>query len=90
MIIASTSTVYGSGSLEYLLDTLALHFKEITTVLFIPYARPSGITYDEYTVKVQVPFQKINKEVVGIHQFTNPKEAVQNAQAIFTGGGNTF
>ena len=46
IIIASTSTVYGRGFLEYLLEDLKLHFKEINTILFIPYARPSGISYD--------------------------------------------
>ena len=28
--------------------------------------------------------------VKGIHEFNSPKEAVRNAQGVFTGGGNTF
>ena len=40
MIIASTSTIHGSGYLEYLLPTLKNHFKEVKQLLFIPYARP--------------------------------------------------
>ena len=63
MIIASTSTIHGSGPLEYLLPTLSTFFKEVKTVLFIPYARPGGISYDEYTEKVSVPFAKINIKV---------------------------
>ena len=90
MIIASTSTIYGSGYLEYLLPTLNEFFTDVKTILFIPYARPSGISYDEYTKIVQKAFAKINIDVVGIHQFKNPKEAIRNAEAIFTGGGNTF
>ena len=90
MIIASTSTIHGSGPLEYLLPTLSTFFKEVKTVLFIPYARPGGISYDEYTEKVNVPFAKINIKVKGIHEFENSKDSIQNAEAIFTGGGNTF
>lgn len=90
IIIASTSTVYNSEYLEYLLPTLKDFFSEVNTILFIPYARPSGISYDEYTKKAKEAFLKIDKKVFGIHEFDNPKEAIQKAEAIFTGGGNTF
>jgi dipeptidase E len=90
MIIASSSTIYGSGFLEYLLPELQSFFKNVTELLFIPYARPSGISYDVYTEKTKEAFDKINISVKGIHEFENPKDAINNAQAIFTGGGNTF
>ncbi len=90
LIIASTSTVHGSGYLEYLLDELALFFKDANTIVFIPYARPSGISHEDYTIKAREAFKKIDKNVMGIHEFENPIEAIQNAEAIFTGGGNTF
>jgi dipeptidase E len=90
LIIASTSTIHGSGYLDYLLPTLAVFFGDVKTILFIPYARPGGISYDEYTNIVATAFAKIDIAVKGIHQFKNPKEAIQNAEAIFTGGGNTF
>lgn len=90
LIIASTSTVYGLGYLEYLLPTLQEHFKNTDTVIFIPYARPGGISHDEYTNKVAGAFEKIGKKVVGLHTFENPVQAINNAQGIFTGGGNTF
>lgn len=90
LIIASTSTVFGSGYLEYLLPTLSIHFKQVQNLLFIPYARPGGITYDDYTAKVCEAFESLNIAVQGIHEFNNPQEAIQQAEAIFTGGGNTF
>ena len=90
LIVASTSTIYGSGYLEYLLPTLKSFFVDVKTILFIPYARPSGISYDEYTKIAKNAFSNINIDVVGIHQFENPKEAILKAEAIFTGGGNTF
>lgn len=90
MIIASTSTTHGSKFLEYLLPTLQVHFKGIKTLVFIPYARPNGISYGNYTSIVKEVFVKINIAVKGIHEFYNPKDAIKNAEAIFTGGGNTF
>ncbi|KIX21816.1 (alpha)-aspartyl dipeptidase [Flavobacterium sp. 316] len=90
LIIASTSTLHNGSYLDYLLPTLEDHFKEVSTILFIPYARPSGISHDEYTSKVKKAFILINKKVKGIHEFENPIEAIKNAEAIFTGGGNTF
>ena len=90
LIIASTSTIHGSGYLEYLLPILSTHFTNVKNMLFIPYARPSGISYDEYTAKARAAFNTINIDVKGIHEFENPKEAILNAEAIFTGGGNTF
>ncbi len=90
VILASTSTLYNGDYLEYLLPTLLEHFSGCKTLLFIPYARPSGITHDDYTRKVSVAFAKINITVNGIHNYENPTEAIQKAEAIFTGGGNTF
>lgn len=90
IIIASTSTVHGSGYLEYLLPTLKGFFKDVKTILFIPYARPSGISYDDYTSKAREAFAKIDIAVKGIHEFDSPKDAVEKAEGIFTGGGNTF
>ena len=90
ILIASTSTLANEDFLEYLYPELELHFQECSTILFIPYARPGGISHQEYTDKVAMAFAKINKKVVGIHEFEDASSAIKNAQGIFTGGGNTF
>jgi dipeptidase E len=90
LIIASTSTLHGGNYLEYLVPTLEIHFKDCKEILFIPYARPGGISHDDYTAIVRLAFAKINKTVKGLHEFENPILAIENAQGIFTGGGNTF
>lgn len=90
LIIASTSTLHGGQYLEYLMPALEAHFKKCHSVLFVPYARPGGISHDEYTNRVKEVFAAIGKEVSGLHEHGNPAEALQNAEAIFTGGGNTF
>ena len=90
LIIASTSTLHGGDYLEYLLPVLENHFANCQTIIFIPYARPGGITHDAFTETVQKAFSKINKKVVGLHTFENPEVALNTAEGIFTGGGNTF
>ena len=90
LIIASTSTVHGSGFLEYLLPVLEHHFANIPEIVFIPYARAGGISHDEYTSKVKEFFTKLNIDVKGIHEFEKPKDAIRTARGIFVGGGNTF
>ena len=71
-IIASTSTLHGGAYLEYLLTDLQLHFDTCKTILFIPYARPNGISHDDYTSKVAAAFAKIDLTVKGIHELTYP------------------
>ncbi|WGD35348.1 dipeptidase PepE [Olleya sp. YS] len=90
LLIASTSTLHSGGYLEYILDALTLHFKNVDNIIFIPYARPSGISHDDYTKKAAQAFKKINIKVKGLHEFDNPVDALKNAKGIFTGGGNTF
>jgi len=90
MIVASSSAILGSGYLEYLLPTLKLHFKNVKTLTFIPYARPSGISYDVYTSIVKKAFGQIDINVKGLHKFKDYKEALLQSEGIFVGGGNTF
>jgi dipeptidase E len=89
-IIASTSTLYGGNYLEYLLPNLEILFQNCKTILFIPFARAGGLSHDDYTKNVEKAFAKINKNVVGLHQFDNYQTAINQSEAIFTGGGNTF
>lgn len=89
LLIASTSTVYGSGYLDYLLEELS-EFICTDEVLFIPYARPSGVSYDEYFFSPRQALHKIGIQVKGLHEFSDPKRALRESKTIFTGGGNTF
>ncbi|WP_339625242.1 dipeptidase PepE [uncultured Winogradskyella sp.] len=90
LLIASTSTIHGSGYLDYLLETLEVHFKSADVILFIPYARPGGISHADYTKIVAKAFHRIGKTVKGLHEFEDKAATIRNAKAIFTGGGNTF
>jgi len=90
LIIASTSTVYNSGYLAYLLSDLPDLFVDTDEVIFVPYARPGGISHDDYTAIASKAFSKIGKKIKGLHTFEDPVAAINNAKGVFTGGGNTF
>ena len=90
MIAASTSTLHGGRYLDYLQSELLSLFHDVSSLLFIPYARPGGLSHDEYTDIVRSAFASLEIEVRGIHEFNDVKEAVEKAEGLFVGGGNTF
>jgi len=56
-------------------------------ILFIPYAL---LDHEGYAAKASDRLSKMGLQCESIHRHKNPKEAVQEAEAIFIGGGNTF
>lgn len=90
IILASTSTLFGGNYLEYLKSEIQNLFSETNEIIFVPFARPGGISHEEYTKKAREFFTQINIKVKGLHEFEDIIEAVNNAKGIFTGGGNTF
>ncbi|HBX53607.1 MAG: dipeptidase E [Bacteroidetes bacterium RIFOXYA12_FULL_35_11] len=90
LLLISNSTNAGEAYLDYpkmnIKDFLGSNIKK---TLFIPYA---GVTFsfDEYAQKVQSRFDEIGYTVDSIHKYENPVAAVENAEAIVVGGGNTF
>lgn len=90
VVLASTSTLHGETYLSYLLPVIKELFAGAPEVIFIPYARPGGISHDEYTEKVAAVFAVAGLKVRGLHTFDDPAEAIRNGAGFFTGGGNTF
>lgn len=90
VIIVSTSTIYGSSYLEYILPEVKKFFSGKKNIIFIPFARPGGISHDEYTAMAKEKFASIDLNIKGIHEFENMKDAIAKAEGFFTGGGNTF
>ncbi|CAM4223007.1 dipeptidase PepE [Gillisia hiemivivida] len=89
-ILASTSTLHGQQYLAYLLPEIAKLFKNCDEIIFIPFARPGGITHEEYTSIAKKAFETISINVKGLHEFKDKEQALKEAKGIFTGGGNTF
>lgn len=90
IVLASTSTLFGGNYLEYLKDQITVLFKDCDEIIFVPFARPGGISHEDYTAKAATFFAELNIKVKGLHEFEDKIRAVNSAQGFFTGGGNTF
>ena len=90
IILASTSSLFGGKYLDYLKDSIVHLYQGIDEIIFIPFARPGGISHDDYTTTVKNFFETLHIKVTGLHEYEDKKEAIENAKAYFTGGGNTF
>jgi dipeptidase E len=89
LLLISNSTNAGEQYLEYPKHEIRNFLGDIKSVLFIPYAAVT-FSYDEYEAKVANRLAEVGVEVKSIHKFDNFVEAVEKAEAIVVGGGNTF
>jgi len=91
LLLASTSTIHGKPYLSYYKEAWSEHFAEGSgPVLFVPYARPGGMSWDDYTAFATQAFEAEGIPMRGIHTYASPHEALFDARGIFIGGGNTF
>ncbi|MEM7478024.1 MAG: dipeptidase PepE [Planctomycetota bacterium] len=90
LLLASSSNCHPHDYLLHIEDVIRELFQGVDEVLFVPFARPSGLSHDEYTAVAAKGFAKFGLKVRGLHEFADPITAVKNAQGMFTGGGNTF
>jgi dipeptidase E len=89
LLLLSSSHVGDTKYLQHALPLIKAKLDGVTELLFIPYA---GVTvnYDDYTAMVQSALIDSGITVKGIHQFDDPINAINTANAIAVGGGNTF
>ena len=90
LLLISTSTTHGTGYLEHAEEEVKALLEGKKSLLFIPYARPGGISHSDYTATVRAAFAKWDISVTGVHEHDDPVKAVHEAEAVFIGGGNTF
>lgn len=90
LLLISNSTNPGEPYLDYpkyqIRDFLG---KEPVNCLFIPYAGVT-ISFDDYEARVKERFAEVGHRVSSIHHAKDPVAAVNHAEAIVVGGGNTF
>lgn len=90
ILLVSNSTLHGGSYLQHCKKNIKTLLKDCKKIAFIPYARPGGITHDEYTALARKTFNEMGFELRGVHEDNNPIQIILEADAIFTGGGNTF
>jgi len=90
LLLLSNSTNFGSGFLEHAEDMLRVFLADgVDEILFVPYAAVR-FPFDEFAQKVAERFTSFGCDVRPIHQEPDPVGAVERAQAVVIGGGNTF
>ncbi|HEX8749269.1 MAG TPA: dipeptidase PepE [Pyrinomonadaceae bacterium] len=90
LLLLSNSSNYGEEYLRYPLSHIRSFLgADCKRVLFVPYAGVR-ITYDDYAARVRERFEEIGYGVDSLHEAGDPSRAVEEAEAIAVGGGNTF
>jgi dipeptidase E len=98
LLLISNSTNYGEAYLGWPREYIKSFLQETSAkrVLFIPYAGVNlsddglNASFDAYEVRVKEVFAELGYDLYSIHREADAVQAVQEAEAIAVGGGNTF
>ena len=87
LLLISNSTLYGSRYLDHAENEIQIFLGQATRIVFVPFA-----LYDraDYAVRARKRLAAMGRTLVSLHDVSNPRKAIDAAQAIFVGGGNTF
>jgi len=88
-MLVSTSTLHGSGYLDHCAEEMVSFLgPSIGRVLFVPYAL---FDREAYAAKARSRFEAMGYGLDSVHDFPGgPVGAIEQADALFIGGGNTF
>jgi dipeptidase E len=87
VLLISNSTLHGGSYLDHAESEIRDFLRDVKSVLFVPYALYDR---DQYAALAGERFQRMGYALKSIHTASNPIQAVNEADAIFIGGGNTF
>jgi dipeptidase E len=87
ILLISNSTVHGRGYLDHVDDEIKTFLGPPKNVLFFPFALYDR---DDYAAKAKARFSAMGYALESVHATDNPQNAIQQTDAIFIGGGNTF
>ena len=89
LLLLSNSTNSGEPYLGWCQERIAEYLQGCKAICFIPFAGVT-INYSEYEEMVNGALREMGLQVTSLHHSANPAETIKNADAIVTGGGNTF
>jgi dipeptidase E len=90
LLLLSNSKCHGQDYLEHAEKAIRDFLGSAQrNVLFVPYAGVT-VTWDDYAARVADRFANMGCRIESIHAVGNPRAAVEKAEVIAVGGGNTF
>lgn len=89
LLLLSNSRTDEHGYLGHVTPAMREVMGDVSEVLFVPYAGVT-ITWDAYAGMTRKAFEKMGYRLRSVHQEADPVAAVESAEAIAVGGGNTF
>ncbi|VDR30456.1 Peptidase E [Raoultella terrigena] len=89
LLLLSNSTLPGKAWLEHALPVISGQLNGRRSAVFIPFAGVTQ-TWDDYTAKTAAVFAPLGVSVTGIHSVADPIAAIETADVVIVGGGNTF
>ena len=89
LLLLSSSRAHNSEYLAPYMSWIEHQLQGIDELLFISYAGVS-VSDDNYLSQVAGALAPLSIKVSSLHQYSDPKKAVNEAKAIAVGGGNTF
>jgi dipeptidase E len=87
ILLISNSTVYGRDYLDHVAPEIKDFLGPNKSVLFFPFAL---FDREAYAAKARVRLTKMGLTCESVHRVSDPKRAIEETDAIFIGGGNTF
>jgi dipeptidase E len=87
LLLISNSTLYGSGYLDHAEKEIKDFLGAVGRVLFVPFAQYDR---DAYATTARQRLEAMEYELDSVHEAPDPRRAVEPAEAVFIGGGNTF
>ena len=87
ILLISNSTVYGRGYLDHVEEEIKSFLFDAAKVLFFPFALHDR---DNYAAKAKARFAVMGYSLEAAHPVPHTGEAIEQTDAIFVGGGNTF
>ena len=87
MLLVSNSTLYGGGYLDHVEDEIKDLLGHARRTIFVPFAAQNR---RDYAARARERFRNMGFELESIHDVSNMQRAIDQADGIFVGGGNTF
>jgi dipeptidase E len=90
LLLLSNSKNSGENYLDFAMDQIVDFIgTKSANIVFIPFAAIT-VHYDEYADKVAKRFYERGLNINSIHTYSNPVNAITDADLIIVGGGNTW